>query len=357
MLPLAEDVNEVALAWLREEEKTPWFMFLWVLDPHDPYFPPDGYDRWRDPGYDGKIDGSSESIRRVRGEADVQRLIDLYDGEIAYTDAQFGLLVDELKAMGLYDDTLIVVVGDHGEAFGDHGDFVHGHLAYDEIMHVPMIMKFPSEPPSRPFAVHGAHQANGREVGMLAQLTDVAPTVLDALGLSSFIQGMQGLSLLPALFDNLSPRSAAYAETQSSDVNNRLLAVRDQRWKYLRVDPPIQLNSAGSARAETLGWRGRLSGYRQQLANPEMVKKVLRNPMFYVRRQRVDREMLFDLHADPCERTNVLTSQPAVAEQMRATLDAWLAECEDYAGATAEQTPGIGLDDATRKQLEGLGYL
>ena len=113
--------------------------------------------------------------------------------------------------------------------------------------------------------------------------------MLDALGLSSFIQGMQGLSLLPAIFDNLSPRSAAYAETQSSDVNNRLLAVRDQRWKYLRVDPPIQLNSAGSARAETLGWRGRLSGYRQQLANPEMVKKVLRNPMFYVRRQRVDR--------------------------------------------------------------------
>ena len=177
------------------------FCGCWI--PHDPYFPPDGYDRWRDPSYDGKIDGSSESIRRVRTEADVQRLIDLYDGEIAYTDAQFGLLVDELKAMGLYDDTLIVVVGDHGEAFGDHGDFVHGHLAYDEIMHVPMIMKFPSEPPSRPFAIHGAHQANGREAGVLAQLTDVAPTVLDALGLSSFTQGMQGLSLLPALFDNL----------------------------------------------------------------------------------------------------------------------------------------------------------
>ena len=133
--------------------------------------------------------------------------------------------------------------------------------------------------------------------------------------------------------------------------------MRDKRWKYLRVDPPIQLNSAGSARAETLGWRGRLSGYRQQLANPEMVKKVLRNPMFYVRRQRVDREMLFDLQSDPCERTNVLASQPAVAEQMRAALDAWLADCEDYAGATADQTPGIGLDDATRKQLEGLGYL
>ena len=173
-------------------EQAPWFLFLWVLDPHDPYFPPDGYDRWRDPGYDGKIDGSSESIRRVRGEADVQRLIDLYDGEIAYTDAQFGLLVDELKAMGLYDDTLIVVVGDHGEAFGDHGDFVHGHLAYDEIMHVPMIMKFPSEPPSRPFSIYGAHQANGREAGALAQLTDVRSDCAGCLGAEFVCPGHAG---------------------------------------------------------------------------------------------------------------------------------------------------------------------
>ena len=210
VLPLAEDVRRQAgglrdgCVKKRRAALVPVFM---GARPHDPYFPPDGYDRWRDPSYDGKIDGSSESIRRVRGEADVQRLIDLYDGEIAYTDAQFGLLVDELKAMGLYDDTLIVVVGDHGEAFGDHGDFVHGHLAYDEIMHVPMIMKFPSNRRGRSLFT-GHTRANGREAGALAQLTDVAPTVLDALGLSSFTQGMQGLSLLPALFDNISPRSA-----------------------------------------------------------------------------------------------------------------------------------------------------
>ena len=365
VLPLAEDVNDVALAWLRDENavssktanrQAPWFLFLWVLDPHDPYFPPDGYDRWRDPGYTGKIDGSSESIRRVRGEADVQRLIDLYDGEIAYADAQFGRLVAELKAMNLYDDTLIVVAGDHGEAFGDHGDFVHGHLAFEEIMHVPLIMKFPSGSAPQPSA-EPVLQPKGRETAILAQLTDVAPTVLDALGLGSLGQGMQGRSLLPALVGDQPSRQAVYAETQSSDVNNRLLAVRDKRWKYLRVDPPARLNGSGAPAAHALDWRGRLSGYRQQLANPEMLKKVLRNPMFYVRRQRVDREMLFDLQSDPAERTNVVASQPAVADQMRAALDAWLAECEAFAGTTVQQTPAIGLDEATRKQLEGLGYL
>lgn len=361
VLPLAEDVNDVALTWLDEQKarpagaQAPWFLFLWVLDPHDPYFPPPGYDRWQDPDYAGKIDGSSESIRRVRTAADVQRLIDLYDGEIAYADAQFGQLVDRLKAMGLYDDTLIVVAGDHGEAFGDHGDFVHGHLAYEEIMHVPLIVKLPAASTSGQ-GVDRPYPDRGRELAALAQLTDIAPTVLDVLGLGTLAKGMQGHSLLPVLRSGSAPRTAVFAETQSSDANNRLLAVRDQRWKYLRIDPPVR-GGNGAAASQALDWRGRLSGYRQQLANPEMVKKVLRNPMFYVRRQRVDREMLFDLQADPAERTNLAATQPAVVETMRAALDRWLAECQAYAGAATTRASGIGLDDATRKQLEGLGYL
>ena len=364
VLPLAEDVNDVALSWLAEhtsksveraETQAPWFLFLWVLDPHDPYFPPQEFDRWRDPAYTGKVDGSSESIRRVRGEADIRRLVDLYDGEIAYADAQFGQLVSRLKAMNLYDDTLIVVVGDHGEAFGDHGDFVHGHLAYEEIMHVPLIVKLPAG--TLRSAAPGPSLPNrGRESTALVQLTDVAPTVLDVLGLGASAGGMQGHSLLPVLRDDPPPRAAAFAETQSSEVNNRLLAVRDRRWKYLRIDPPLVAGN-GSHGAEALDWRGRLSGYRQQLANPEMVKKVLRNPMFYVRRQRAEREMLFDLQSDPAERTNLVASQPAVAEKMRASLSTWLAECQTFAAADANRTPGIGLDEATRRQLEGLGYL
>jgi arylsulfatase A-like enzyme len=361
VLPLAEDVNAMALAWLDEPQvqpassRAPWFLFLWVLDPHDPYFPPPGFDRWHDPSYAGKIDGSSESIRRVRTQADVQRLIDLYDGEIAYADDQFGRLVAQLKARGLYDDTLVVVAGDHGEAFGDHDDFVHGHLAYDEIMHVPFILKLPAKSFAMPAAAP-APQAQGRASSALAQLTDIAPTVLDVLGLGASASGMQGHSLLPAILDDEAPRTMAFAETQSSEVNNRLLAARDQRWKYLRVDPPVH-GGNGQAAAQALGWRGRLAGYRQQLANPEMVKKVLANPMFYVRRQRTDREMLFDLQADPGEHANLVASQPAVAEHMRTALQSWLAGCHAFAGADANRPSGIGLDEATRKQLEGLGYL
>ena len=253
VLPLAEDVNEAALPWLAEQTagvangngkqpaapERPWFLFLWVLDPHDPYYPPPGYDRWLDPAYTGKIDGSAESVRRVRTPDDIQRLVDLYDGEIAYTDAQFGLLVQQLKAQGQYDDTLIVVAGDHGEAFGEHGDFVHGHLAYEEIMRVPLIVKFPAG-----FAL------SADATDALAQLVDIAPTVLDTLGLGQLAEGMQGVSLLPAAIAGETPRTMVYSETQASTANQRLLAVRDERWKYLRVDPP------GDYSGKT-GWRQR----------------------------------------------------------------------------------------------------
>jgi arylsulfatase A-like enzyme len=393
VLPLAEDVNQRAMQWLAGQARSetglsdgngqarsappgccaktglsgapphppapsPWFLFLWALDPHDPYYPPPGFDRWRDPGYTGRIDGSAESVRRVRTPADVQRLLDLYDGEIAYVDQELGRLLDFLRASGQYDDTLIVVAGDHGEGFGEHGDFVHGHLAYDEIMHVPLIVKFPA----------GSAVAGGA-VDALAQLTDIAPTVLDALGLGHLAADMQGVSLLPALPASQptskpapspqspapSPRSHAFSETQASSANNRLLAVRTERWKYLRVDAPGDYSGAGAAPGGASG-RQRLAGYWQQLANPEMVKRLLRNPMFYLRRQMAQRQMLFDLSVDPQERVNVAGQHPAVVAELDAALEAWLADCRSYAELSDRQ--GVaGLDEATLAQLHGLGYV
>lgn len=359
VLPLAEDVNAAALPWLEAQgapasdlPSRPWFLFLWALDPHDPYYPPPGFDHWRDPGYTGRIDGSAESVRRVRTPADVQRLVDLYDGEISYVDQQFGQLLDYLAATGQFDETLIVVAGDHGEAFGEHGDFVHGHLAYEEVMHVPLLIKFPA-----------SMGVAGGAVDALAQLTDIAPTVLDALGLGRLAAEMQGVSLLPALSRDGEgrspaagqPRRHAFSETQASTANNRLLAVRTERWKYLRIDPPGDYSGNGAA-ASPAGGRQRLAGYWQQLANPEMVKRLLRNPMFYLRRQMAERRMLFDLAADPQERVNVAAQHPDVVADLEAALEDWLAQCRSYAELSDRQ--GVaGLDEATLAQLHGLGYL
>ncbi len=187
---------------------------------------------------------------------------------------------------------------------------------------------------------------------------------------------MQGVSLLPALRQadeegsqspchlvTLSPchhvadppRSLAFSETQASAANNRLLAVRTERWKYLRVDPPGDYAANGAAPGPASG-RQRLAGYWQQLANPEMVKRLLRNPMFYLRRQMAQRQMLFDLHADPLERNNIASQEPDVVAELDAALEAWLAQCRAYA-ELSDTHSAVGLDEATLAQLHGLGYL
>ena len=100
-LPLAEDINEKVFSWVDEYGNHKFFMLIWVIDTHDPYDPPAPFDRQFADDYEGPIDGSRESLRLVRKQQvrkeDVQHIVDLYDGEISYLDAQFGHFVKMLK--------------------------------------------------------------------------------------------------------------------------------------------------------------------------------------------------------------------------------------------------------------------
>src|SRR6185503_11389660 len=102
---------------------------------------------------------------------DRDRLIAQYDGEIAYGDREFGRFLAELKKRGLYDRALIVFLGDHGEEFLDHGQWTHGKSVFDELIRVPLLVKFP-----------GGSGA-GRRVSQQVQVGDVLPTVLESLDL------------------------------------------------------------------------------------------------------------------------------------------------------------------------------
>lgn len=100
----AEEVVGEALEWIRAQRKQPFFVWIHLFDPHDPYDPPPRF-------------------RKL--------LRDPYDGEIAYADYALGQVIDYLKAHGLYDSTLVVATSDHGESFGEHGEFAHGYYIYD----------------------------------------------------------------------------------------------------------------------------------------------------------------------------------------------------------------------------------
>jgi len=164
----AEAVDD-ALAFLEARRGLPTFLYVHTMDPHSPYTPPPPFDRrfGRAPT-PGRPAAEPYHYRRP---ADLARIVAQYDGEIAYGDREFGRFLLELKAMGLYKRSLIVFLSDHGEEFLDHGDWVHGHTLFDELVRVPLVVKYP-----------GNIHAGGR-VDRQVQLVDVLPTILKSQGL------------------------------------------------------------------------------------------------------------------------------------------------------------------------------
>ncbi|RMD81280.1 MAG: hypothetical protein D6815_12185 [Candidatus Dadabacteria bacterium] len=157
--PVAARIVNKALAWL-EQRRTdrPFFMWLHIFDPHWDYSPPPPYDRMFDPDYRGSMRGDYESLKPYIKEVahyetppplaprDLQHVVALYDGEIAYVDAQLGRLFERLEQPDLATRTVIVLVADHGEEFMEHGS-LEGHqwTLYDEVLLVPWILHFPEE--------------------------------------------------------------------------------------------------------------------------------------------------------------------------------------------------------------------
>ena len=162
-----------ALAWLderpREPPARPFFLWLHLYDPHDPYTPPEPF-RSRYPGRP-------------------------YDAEVAYTDSLVGGFVDQLASRGVLERSLVVLTADHGEGLGDHGERFHGYFVYDTTVHVPLILRFPGQ------------ALAGKRVDAAVSHVDIVPTVLDLSGLSpegdeGGIAGrLQGRSLLTTLGD------------------------------------------------------------------------------------------------------------------------------------------------------------
>ena len=185
----ASEVSFLATEWLREMgdeiRQRPFFLWLHYYDPHADYHPPHPYNT-------------------AYGNA--------YDGEIAYTDDWLGFFFDELKKIGKWDNTLVVLVGDHGEGLGEHGENTHGMFIYRATTHVPLIIKFP----------RNLHE--GKRIRQRVSQVDIVPTILETVGIKSSTP-MDGRSLLP-LMDG--------KETASRDTYSETYIPRSFHWSELK---------------------------------------------------------------------------------------------------------------------------
>ena len=203
-----------AAAWLATTSR-PFFLWVHLYDPHDPYQAPAPF-----------------------AEAFAQSP---YDGEIAFVDSAVGTLLGSLDTHGMAANTIVAVVGDHGESLGEHGEATHGMFVYDAAMRVPLLLKWPTSLPS------------GTRVAPLVRTIDLAPTLLELAGRPP-LPGAAGTSLMPLVRGTVTAHvpAIAYGETYFPQLFMNwapLRSIREGSWKFIEA-PELELYDLASDSAE-----------------------------------------------------------------------------------------------------------
>ena len=275
----ASQINEMAFPWIAEHAADDFFLFLHYWDAHIPYVPPSPYKEWLTARFTVSSDPATLDKLQARPSyplfkrnlydflGDIPNLdyvAGLYDAEVAYLDHELGRLFGHLESLGILDDTLCVLFGDHGENMTEHEAWFDHAGLYDSIVHVPLVIYCPGKvPPAR--------------VDTMVQLVDVMPTVLELLGLPE-PDGLDGRSLLPlARGDDRWDRPIAFLSECTWEAKRGL---RTRGWKYIR-----SYDSGIYPAAES---------------------------------------ELYDLTADPAEQTNLAQVRPDVARHFDDKLRTWL---------------------------------
>lgn len=260
------EVMDLALDWMKKNSGRPFFIWIHLYDPHYPYNPPAPYNQeYKD---------------------------HLYDGEIAFADAQIGRLTAFLKQAGLYSHTLMALTGDHGEGLGEHGEKTHGFFIYNSTMHVPLILKLPG--------IERSHT-----IATAASLVDIMPTILDALGIAP-PAAVQGHSLLAEV------EGKPESEKDQSDIYGETFLPRIHfNWSELRGIEIGQYHFIDAPKPE-----------------------------------------IYDLSSDPGETKNLYGEKKALSTEYRSRLDQVITRySSDEAGAQK-----TGLDPELAERLKSLGY-
>jgi arylsulfatase A-like enzyme len=302
-----------ATRWLRRHTRRPFFMFFHTYAVHDPYLPPPRLIALFDKeNYQGPLRDTVLRLRRRPEEWEhahrifweavdrhdpehvrfVQRL---YDAGILHMDESIlAPLLRELESLGLEENTLVILTSDHGEAFGEHGEFLH-HDLYAETLRVPLIMRFPDR------------LAPGSRVSRRVRIVDLMPTILDLLGIDAPAV-LQGSSLVGLLdIEGRSEPAWDVPGEYSTPSDDRIFeSIRDDHLTYI-VDRGV--------------------------------------------------EQLFDRKTDPGEQVDIASGHAEGLAAARSALAEWRAECRRLAADLGPQGDAVSPDEETFRQLRALGYV
>lgn len=218
-------INDNALEWLADNHSAPFFLFLHYFDIHYDFIPPAPYDTMFDPDYTGTMDGTAfierKDVNPEMDPRDLEHILALYDGEIRFTDAHVGKILDQLAAYGVLENTLVLLVSDHGDEFFEHGNKGHHRTVYDEVLRVPFVARLPKQARA------------GTVIDEQVSLVDVMPSILDFTGIEG-PSDMEGQSVFQISDDDENEREAIYAEFFDKRGFNVQLARRTETAKTIQ---------------------------------------------------------------------------------------------------------------------------
>ena len=303
----AEDVVDAALDLTRQARTRNHFLFLHLFDAHWPYLPPREFlDR-----FDERPPDISDIMPKIiyrkppAGPDEIQDFVNLYDGEIAYLDRELGRFFEGLKEEGLYDRTLIVLTADHGESFYEREMWQHSESIYQEVLHVPLIVKWPT----------GARTG---KVAELASQLSIFPTIVEQAGLESPY--------------NEYPSLDRYVD--GIDQPTRVMS--EITWE------PKATRGASMKISLISGTLKYILTMRGDAPDEQFVSEVVE-------------EELYDLSSDPGERTNLLPGAAGELGNMRREARQFIEQAKIMRAERRGQE--IVLDEELEEQLRALGYI
>ena len=308
-----EDLNARAIPWLREHAGEPFFLFMHYWDTHGPYLPPKAYQKLfyegnpTDPNNTSLANAWKHPIsalirdvllRRPEGVVtDAEFVIAMYDQQVRHINDGLGELVATIDDLGLAEDTLILIEGDHGESLTEHSIYFEHHGLYDNVLRIPFLARMPGR------------VQQGVRLPQMFQMHDIAPTILEAAGLPR-IPGMEGRSFWKVL--------TGEEESPGRD-------------KIFSLECTLQAK-----------WCMRTREYKLILSREQ---DLYGNPM---------RE-LYDLVTDPGENHNIAGERPELADAMENELEGWIASRLRELGRTTDPLLEQGISFREVLQTHALG--